>query len=188
MPSVLTPKDSSVGYRRSDLEGYPALEALALDISWSWSHCADKVWETLDRELWDLTKNPWVILQTVSREKLEKALSDPAFRRTIERLRREAQERKTASAWFQEKHPSSPLTNVAYFSMEFMLSEALPIYSGGLGNVAGDQLKAASDLGVPAIGIGLLYQQGYFRQLIDSSGNQQAVSYTHLTLPTKRIV
>ena len=60
-------------------------------------------------------------------------------------------------AWFQQKHPNCPLSCVAYFSMEFMLSEALPIYSGGLGNVAGDQLKSASDLGVPIIAIGLLY-------------------------------
>jgi starch phosphorylase len=67
------------------------------------------------------------------------------------------------------------LTSVAYFSMEFMLSEALPIYSGGLGNVAGDQLKAASDLGVPVVGVGLLYQQGYFRQVIDKNGEQQAL-------------
>jgi starch phosphorylase len=67
------------------------------------------------------------------------------------------------------------LTCVAYFSMEFMLSEALPIYSGGLGNVAGDQLKAASDLGVPVVGVGLLYQQGYFRQVIDKDGAQQAL-------------
>jgi starch phosphorylase len=59
--------------------------------------------------------------------------------------------------------------------MEFMLSEALPIYSGGLGNVAGDQLKAASDLGVPVVGVGLLYQQGYFRQVIDKNGDQQAL-------------
>jgi glycogen phosphorylase len=64
---------------------------------------------------------------------------------------------------------------VAYFSMEFMLREALPIYSGGLGNVAGDQLKAASDLGVPVVGVGLLYQQGYFRQVIDKNGEQQAL-------------
>src|SRR5205823_10732988 len=80
-----------------------------------------------------------------------------------------------APAWFQQQYPQAPLTGVAYFSMEFMLSEALPIYAGGLGNVAGDQLKAASDLGVPVIGIGLLYQQGYFRQLIDGDGAQRAI-------------
>ena len=83
--------------------------------------------------------------------------------------------RPQSPAWFQQNHPESPLTCVAYFSMEFMLSEALPIYSGGLGNVAGDQLKAASDLGVPVVGVGLLYQQGYFRQVIDQDGAQQAL-------------
>jgi len=78
-------------------------------------------------------------------------------------------------AWFQHDHSQAPLTSIAYFSMEFMLSEALPIYSGGLGNVAGDQLKTASDLGVPVVGVGLLYQQGYFRQAIDRDGAQQAL-------------
>ncbi len=77
--------------------------------------------------------------------------------------------------WFQQTYPKAALKSVAYFSMEYMLSEALPIYSGGLGNVAGDQLKAANDLGVPVIGVGLLYDQGYFRQVIDRSGNQRAL-------------
>jgi starch phosphorylase len=81
----------------------------------------------------------------------------------------------TAPAWFQKTHPTSALECVAYFSMEYMLSEALPIYSGGLGNVAGDHLKAASDLGVPLVGVGLLYSQGYFRQVIDRTGAQQAL-------------
>ncbi|HEX4131692.1 MAG TPA: alpha-glucan family phosphorylase, partial [Pirellulales bacterium] len=89
----------------------------------------------------------------------------------IETKRRAAE----SPAWFQQNHASSPLKCVAYFSMEYMLSEALPIYSGGLGNVAGDQLKAASDLGVPVVGVGLLYQQGYFRQMIDKDGGQQAL-------------
>ncbi len=78
-----------------------------------------------------------------------------------------------ATSWFSSSHPGSPLNTVAYFSMEFMLSEALPIYVGGLGNVAGDQLKSASDLGVPVVAIGLLYQQGYFRQVIDRNGDQR---------------
>ena len=77
--------------------------------------------------------------------------------------------------WYQRTHQKWPLTSVAYFSMEYMLSEALPIYSGGLGNVAGDQLKAASDLGIPVTAIGLLYQQGYFRQMIDQNGSQEAL-------------
>ena len=84
-------------------------------------------------------------------------------------------EKHAAPAWFQTAHASTPLRGVAYFSMEYMLSEALPIYSGGLGNVAGDQLKAASDLGVPVVAIGLLYQQGYFRQELDARGDQQVL-------------
>ena len=93
----------------------------------------------------------------------------------IDSLLNSRQRANEAPEWFQENHPQAPLTCVAYFSMEFMLSEALPIYSGGLGNVAGDQLKAASDLGVPVVGVGLLYQQGYFRQVIDKNGKQQAL-------------
>ena len=100
---------------------------------------------------------------------------DPDFRHRLEALTRRQQEHAQASAWYQHNHAHQPLSNVAYFSMEFMLSEALPIYSGGLGNVAGDQLKAASDLGVPVVGVGLLYQQGYFRQVLTVDGAQRAL-------------
>ncbi len=102
-------------------------------------------------------------------------MSDPVFRKRVDDLIQEKRQAAEAPAWFQQAHAQSPLTCVAYFSMEYMLSEALPIYSGGLGNVAGDQLKSASDLGVPVIGVGLLYQQGYFRQVIDKDGAQQAL-------------
>ncbi len=104
-----------------------------------------------------------------------RVLADPAFCEKVESLVEAKRQAAESPAWFQQSHPQNPLTCVAYFSMEFMLSEALPIYSGGLGNVAGDQLKAASDLGVPVIGLGLLYQQGYFRQVIDKNGSQQAL-------------
>jgi starch phosphorylase len=141
----------------------------------SWNHATDQVWRQLDPVLWELTQNPWVVLQTVSREKLQRVLADRAFRKSVDDLVQARRDAAEAPAWFQQTHPQSQLGCVAYFSMEFMLSEALPIYSGGLGNVAGDQLKAASDLGVPVIGVGLLYQQGYFRQLIDQDGAQQAL-------------
>ena len=130
----------------------------------------------LDPVLWELTHNPWVVLQTVSRRKLQRDLADPAFRKNVDDLIQVRRDLAEAPAWFQKTHPRSPLSCVAYFSMEFMLSEALPIYSGGLGNVAGDQLKAASDLGVPVIGVGLLYQQGYFRQVIDERGRSRPSS------------
>ena len=159
----------------TQIEGFETLAELALDMHSSWNHFADDLWRQLDPELWELTHNPWVVLQTVARDRIESVLADPAFRKNIDALLRTRREAVEAPAWFQEQHSQSPLTCAAYFSLEFMLSEALPIYSGGLGNVAGDQLKAAGDLGVPVIGVGLLYQQGYFRQLIDKDGAQQAL-------------
>ena len=161
--------------RSADIEGFEPLAELALNMRTSWNHATDQVWSQLDPVMWELTHNPWVILQTVSREKLQGALAKPEFRNHIDHLVKIRRDAAAAPAWFQKTHPKSPLNCVAYFSMEFMLSEALPIYSGGLGNVAGDQLKAASDLGVPVIGVGLLYQQGYFRQIIDQDGAQQAI-------------
>ncbi len=159
----------------TDVEGFDALAELALDMHWSWNHATDEVWRQLDPELWEITHNPWVILQTVSRDQIERVLADPVFRKQVDGLVEASRQAAGAPAWFQRNHLGSALTCAAYFSMEFMLSEALPIYSGGLGNVAGDQLKAASDLGVPVVGVGLLYQQGYFRQVIDKNGEQQAL-------------
>jgi starch phosphorylase len=163
------------GLLPTDVEGFESLVDLALDMRWSWSHATDEVWRQLDPVLWELTHHPCDVLQTVSREKLKNMLADAVFRKKIDDLRQSKKQAEDAPAWFQQSHPQSQLNCVAYFSMEFMLSEALPIYSGGLGNVAGDQLKAASDLGVPVVGVGLLYQQGYFRQIIDKDGAQQAL-------------
>jgi glycogen phosphorylase len=159
----------------TDVEGIESLAELALDMRSSWNHATDQVWRQLDPVLWEITNNPWVVLQTVSRDKLERVLADPAFRKNVDNLAQARRDAAQAPAWFQQTYPQSALSCVAYFSMEFMLSEALPIYSGGLGNVAGDQLKAASDLGVPVIGVGLLYSQGYFRQVIDKDGAQEAL-------------
>lgn len=159
----------------ADVVGFDALAELALDMRSSWNHATDEVWERLDPELWSLTQNPWVVLQTASRAHLERVLADPVFFKHLDQLVCLRRDDADAPAWFQQAYPQAPLRCVAYFSMEFMLSEALPIYSGGLGNVAGDQLKAASDLGVPVVGVGLLYQRGYFRQLIDHAGAQRAV-------------
>jgi starch phosphorylase len=159
----------------TEIEGFNSLAELALDMRWSWNHATDQVWRQLDPALWDLTQNPWVVLQTVSRDQIEHVLADPVFRKNVDDLIQTRRHAVEAPAWFQHTYPQSPLTCVAYFSMEFMLSEALPIYSGGLGNVAGDQLKATSDLGVPVVGVGLLYQQGYFRQVIDKDGAQEAL-------------
>ena len=151
------------------------LVELALDLRWSWDRSADEIWRPLAPELWDLTRNPWVILQTIAPGKLKELAADGQFSTRVETLAQKMRDSHSAPAWFQETQAQAPLTAVAYFSMEFMLGEALPIYSGGLGNVAGDQLKAASDLGVPVIGVGLLYQEGYFRQAIAADGSQLAL-------------
>ncbi len=163
---------SNSGYRKyAPKVASDALMRLALDLRWSWNHATDDLWEQLDPELWELTHNPWIVLQSVSPEKLQQATKDPAIKELLEKLLQHQKELENA-AWFQNTHPDAALKAVAYFSMEYMLSESLPIYSGGLGNVAGDQLKAASDLGVPVVAVGLLYQQGYFRQTMDAEGRQ----------------
>jgi starch phosphorylase len=159
----------------TDIEGIGPLAALALDVRWSWNHAADEIWRKLDPDLWELTHSPWGVLQSAGKTRVERLLADPTFRGHVDGLLEARKAAATSPGWFQQNHPNCALSSVAYFSMEFMLTEALPIYSGGLGNVAGDQLKAAGDLGVPVVGVGLLYAQGYFRQIIDDEGAQQAV-------------
>ncbi|MCK4425099.1 MAG: DUF3417 domain-containing protein, partial [Deltaproteobacteria bacterium] len=149
------------------------LTELALDLRWTWSHAGDALWRRLDPWTWERTKNPWMILQDVSQERLEQLAEDPDF---MEELRRLAETRKSYlndPGWYGKTHQDAGLKQIAYFSMEFGLGEALPLYAGGLGILAGDYLKAASDLGIPLVGIGLLYQEGYFRQIVDAQGRQQ---------------
>ena len=141
----------------TEVEGFDSLAKLALNMRWSWNHATDEVWRQLDPELWEITRDPWVVLQTVSRDRIERVLADPVFRKTVDGLLQTRRQALESPAWFQQNHSQGPLTCAAYFAWNYV-SEALPIYSGGLGNVAGDQLKAASDLGVPVIGVGLLYR------------------------------
>lgn len=155
--------------------GLEALSEMALDMRWSWNHEADSFWERVDPELWEATGNPWLILQSVSSARLATLARDHAFMQDLRNLRESREQYLQGDAWFTSVHGASALRPVAYFSMEFGLSEALPIYAGGLGILAGDQLKTASDLAVPLVGVGLLYQQGYFRQSIGADGNQVAV-------------
>src|SRR4051794_5201732 len=163
------------GLLPTDIPEMESLAALALDMRWSWNHEADELWHQLDPALWELTHNPWIVLQSVSEDQLARQLADASFKTKINGLLRQKESAATESDWFKETHGDSSLSCVAYFSMEYMLSEALPIYVGGLGNVAGDQLKSASDLGVPVVAIGLLYGQGYFHQEIDKDGSQLAL-------------
>ncbi len=155
--------------------GIDALKELALNLHWSWNHATDRLWEALDNDLWGSTQNPWVILQTVSHDKVRELLNTPDFQELLATCLERKRNFFSSDAWFQNTHRGAGLSSIAYFSMEFMLTEALPIYSGGLGNVAGDQMKAASDLGVPVIGVGLLWGQGYFRQEFGADGYQRVL-------------
>jgi len=151
------------------------LRQLAFDQSIRWSSLNDDVWRNLDNELWELTHNPCLVLNAVSAQKIEVLLADSHFHARVISVAETHRGILAQPTWFEREHHNADLHQVAYFSMEYMLSEALPIYSGGLGNVAGDQLKAASDLGVPVVAVGMLWQHGYFRQEIGVEGDQQAL-------------
>ncbi len=154
-------------------EGLEALSDLALDLRWTWSHEADRLWNMVSPRTWSATENPWHMLQTMSRGEIEALTDNAEFKAELERLLRERQEDLSRATWFDDNCPAKELKQVAYFSMEFGVGEALPMYAGGLGILAGDFLKTASDLGVPVIGVGLLYQQGYFRQILGADGWQR---------------
>ncbi len=150
------------------------LDFLATDLRFTWSYTTDYLWEKLDPDLFAITRNPWLVLLSTSSEKLQELAEDDEYCEKIAWLLRREEASRTAPRWFSERHGGGVLESIAYFSMEFGLSESLPIYSGGLGLLAGDHLKAAHDLGVPLTGVGLLYQNGYFRQAIDKDGAQIA--------------
>ncbi len=153
-------------------DGFESLRELALNLRSVWNHRTDSLWERIDRELWEETGNPWVVLQSASRARLRELWQAPDFRSQIETLLKLRRQGLSEPRWFQREHARSGVTSIAFFSMEYAVSETLPMYSGGLGNVAGDYLKAAGDLGVPLVGVGLLYEYGYFRQGIDATGAQ----------------
>jgi starch phosphorylase len=142
---------------------------LALDLRWTFRHEGDTLWRALDADTWERTRNPWFLLQSVPEARLRALASDDAFKRELARL----------------ASPAPALAvdaTVAYFSMEFAIGEAIPLYAGGLGVLAGDYLKTASDLNLPIVGVGLLYQEGYFRQTISADGHQhESYPYTDPT-------
>jgi len=146
------------------------LSALAIDLHWSWNHAGDAVWKRLDESLWERTQNPWLLLRHVPYERLEHLAGEAAFLRDVEALEASRARYRATPAWHPQGTASLP--RVAYFSMEFGLHDSLPLYAGGLGILAGDYLKTASDLDVPIVGVGILWQQGYFRQVLDDRGWQ----------------
>jgi starch phosphorylase len=157
------------------------LRQLAMNLRWSWRRQAAQLFRDLDPEAFAASgENPIAMLPLVPAGRLEQVAHDEAF---LSRMRSEIGDLRTyldSGRWFQRTVPrnGTPTPAVAYFSMEFGITPTLPIYSGGLGILAGDHLKSASDLGVPLVAIGLLYQWGYFSQSLDASGWQQE-NYRH---------
>lgn len=153
------------------------LQELAYNLWWSWEADAQDLYKRIDPELWEKTNhNPVKFLRTVEQEKLDEIPDDPAYMAAYAKVlaRFDAYMDPDAPTWFSQHHADKRDQIIAYFSAEFGLHEALPIYSGGLGILSGDHCKAASDLDLPFIGIGFLYPQGYFTQRIDAHGVQQA--------------
>ncbi|MFC1684141.1 alpha-glucan family phosphorylase [Pseudomonadota bacterium] len=149
------------------------LEDLATDLRWTWSHGGDAVWKRMDPHTWALTENPYVVLQNLTEARLKELEKDAGFRDQLLQLAEARANYCEQQGWYGKNHGDAALKGVAYLSMEYGLGKALPLYAGGLGVLAGDYLKTASDLGLPVIGIGLLYHEGYFRQVLNADGRQK---------------
>ncbi len=167
--------------RRSELLLLPPrisrLSELAHNLWWSWTPEARQLYSSVDPELWEYVyHNPVKFLRWVELRKLERAAGDDTFIANYKKVMKAFDAyRKPEQTWFDQAYPGFADHTVAYFSAEFGLHESLPIYSGGLGILSGDHCKAASDLGLPFVGVGFLYPQGYFRQLINAQGEQEAL-------------
>ncbi len=157
-------------------EPLSGLADLAVNLRWCWHADTVELFNSLDPELWAATAHdPVRLLSEVSPQRLSQLATDRKFARNVELMRADLTDYLTSDRWYQDyaaDHPDAP-RGIGYFSPEFGITEVLPQYSGGLGILAGDHLKAASDLGVPVIGVGLLYRHGYFQQWLNTSGWQQ---------------
>lgn len=150
------------------------LQRIACNLWWSWEPEAIGLFKRLDPELWRLTRhNPMEMLGSLQQATFESLMADEGFMSHLAQVEEKLDDYLASRTWY-ERH-GNPGARIAYFSMEFGLHESLPIYSGGLGILAGDHLKSASDLGLPLVGVGLLYRQGYFRQYLNLEGWQQEI-------------
>jgi starch phosphorylase len=151
------------------------LRELAFNLWWSWDHDAIELFRRLDEETWEATgHNPVALLAALDQDRLDRAAADPGYVSRVGRVSADLHAYLgDASTWFARTYGPTDQRLIAYFSAEFGITECLSIFAGGLGLLAGDHLKAASDLGLPLAGVGLLYQEGYFRQYLNEAGWQQ---------------
>jgi len=150
------------------------IQQLASDLWWSWNPMAREVFRRLDYTLWRQTDhNPIKMLTSISAERLEEAARDPLFIESYDKATEQlSRARSGTGTWWTERYPALSGISIAYFSAEFGIHQSVPLYAGGLGVLAGDHCKEASDLGVPLIGVGFRYSMGYFQQIISPEGNQ----------------
>jgi starch phosphorylase len=149
------------------------LRELVHNLWWTWNAEAIEQIRRLDIDLWrELKHNPVAMLGQISQERLERLARDPAYIASLGRVLDSFHAYLESPTYFQDRYGKEDIGTIAYFSAEFGLHECLPIYSGGLGVLAGDHLKSASDLGLPLVGVGLLYRQGYFHQYLTNDGYQ----------------
>lgn len=153
------------------------LVEIAYNLWWTWHPEAQELFQRIDARLWeDVYHNPVLFLREVRQSSLDQAANDPEFIRAYHNILTSFDEYQVFDqTWFKQTYPDKLNKPIAYFSAEFGLHESLPIYSGGLGVLSGDHTKEASDLGLPFIGIGFLYPQGYFKQVITPNGDQEAI-------------
>ncbi len=149
------------------------LREVAYNLHWTWNQDSRELFRRLHMELWDDTNhNPVMMLGKMSQERLNEISHDDGFLAHLGRVHTKLQSYLTEKTWYQKNYKYPENFNIIYFSAEFGLTECLQTYSGGLGVLAGDHLKASSDLGIPLIGLGLLYKEGYFQQYLNSEGWQ----------------
>ena len=167
------------------------LSEIAYNLWWSWNTEFLGLFKQMDIDLWErVEKNPVKFLKLITQEKLEEAIQNTEFLKAYDKIVEDFEDyMKSKNTWFAKKYPDNKHDLIAYFSAEYGLDQILPIYSGGLGVLSGDHLKSASDLGVPLVAVGLLYQNGYFHQKINGSGIQET-EYHDIEvddLPLKRV-
>lgn len=150
------------------------LREIVYNVYWSWNQDAIKLFRRMDRKLWeDSHHNPVILLGKISQERLEELAKDDGFISHMNRIYVQLSVYLQELTWYQKNVNANDKPYIAYFSAEFGLTDCLQIYSGGLGILSGDHLKAASDLGIPLIGVGLCYKEGYFQQYLTADGWQQ---------------
>ena len=159
------------------------LGEISNNLWWSWNTEFLRLFQKIDRDLWEqCSKNPVKFLRHVSQENLERVSKDISFLKEYDKIADNfTNYMNSKNTWFSSKYPNNKKDLIAYFSAEYGLDQTIPIYSGGLGILSGDHLKSASDLGLPLIGVGLLYKNGYFNQKINGYG-QQETEYHNIDL------